>query len=269
MSKIELVLPGSPEYNNTEPILLITLAAPLPYGFSGQIDADASTRGDYKTGIDAVANTPWTGIGVRYGFDYTDAPKLSNRTLREMLDPGSEYKTLDNTQTSWNTAISHSLGMNLFRSLFNEKVDLNFAVSTSKSESDTYSNTRSQTLNAAGEEIRATSNTSHGHSGSPMRFNTGFTVSQRWGKATSRTKPNYYNLKYTYKDSRSNSDQAMRYAATGAPDEERNVVATNGSREHNVDFNLRLADQRANRKWAVYINAGYITKQLNNFIGNS
>lgn len=264
MSKIELVLPGSPEYNNTEPILLITLAAPLPHGFSGQIDADASTRGDYKAGIDAVANTPWTGIGVRYGFDYTDAPKLSNRTLREMLDPESEYKTLDNTQTSWNTAMSHSLGMNLFRSLFNEKVDLNFAVSTSKSESDTYSDTRSQTLNAAGEEIRATSNTSSGHSDSPMRFNTGFTISQRWGKATSKTKPNYYNLKYTYKDSRSNNDQAMRYAATGAPDEDRNVVATNGSREHNVDFKLRLADQQANRKWAVYVNAGYINRLYDN-----
>ena len=263
MSKVELILPGSPEYNNEEPILLITLAAPLPYGFSGQIGADASTRGDYNAGIDAVINTPWTGIGVKYGFGYIDAPKLSSRTLREMLDPASEYKTQDNTQTTWSTSMSHSLGMNLFRSLFNEKVDLNFAASTSKSESDSYSNTRSQTLNAAGEEIRATNNTSRGHSDSPMRFNAGFTISQRWGKA-GKTKPNYYNLKYTYKDSRDNSDQAMQYTATEVPDEERNVVATNGSREHNIDFTLRLTDQKPNRKWGMYVNAGYINRLYEN-----
>lgn len=139
LSKVELVLPGSPEYNNTEPVLLLTLAAPLPYGFAGQIRANASTRGDYAAGINAVANTPWTGIGVNYQFGYTDAPKLSNRTLREMLDPESACKTMNNTQTSWSNSLNHSLGMNLFRSLFNAKVDLNMALSTSKSTSDTYS----------------------------------------------------------------------------------------------------------------------------------
>lgn len=264
MSKVELILPGSPEYNNEEPILLIKLAAPLPYGFSGQINADVTTRGDYNAGIDAVANTPWTGIGVRYGFGYTDVPKLSNRTLREMLDPESEYRTQDNTQTSWSNSMSHSLGMNLFRPLFNEAVNLNVAVTTSKSESDTYSDARSQTRNAAGEEIRATENVTRGHSHSPMRFNAGFTLNQQWGKPGGRIKPNRYDLKYTYKDSRTDNEQTMRYTATNSAGENRNVVATNGSREHNVDFRLRLADQNPGRKWVIYANAGYIHRRYDN-----
>lgn len=264
MSKVELILPGSPEYNNEEPILLIKLAAPLPYGFSGRISGSASTRGDYNADIDAVANTPWTGIGVRYGFGYTDAPKLSNRTLREMLDPDSEYRTLDNTQTSWSNSMSHSLGMNLFRPLFSEDVNLNVAVTTSKSESDTYSAARSQTRNAAGEEIRATENVSRGHSHSPMRFNAGFTLNQRWGQPGGRTKLNNYNLKYTYKDSRNDNGQTMRYTTTGIPDENRNVVATNGSREHNLDFKLRLTDPNPGRKWAMYVSAGYIHRRYDN-----
>lgn len=262
MSKVELVLPGSPEYNNTEPILLIKLAAPLPYGFAGQISANASTRGDYTAGANAVANTPWTGIGVNYQFGYTDAPKLSNRTLREMLDPESTYRTLDNTQTSWSNTMSHNLGMNLFRSLFNEKVDLNLALSTRKSESDSYSNARSQTLDVAGGEVRATNNTSHGHEDSPMRFNAGFTMSQKWGKG--RGKRNNYTLKYTYTDTRTNSNQSMLYTQTDAADENRQVVATNGSREHNVDFRMLLADPAAQRKWALYTYAGYINRQYDN-----
>lgn len=262
MSKIELVLPGSPEYNNTEPILLIKLAAPLPYGFAGQINANASTRGDYAAGINAVANTPWTGIGVNYQFGYTDAPKLSNRTLREMLDPESAYKMQNNTQTSWSNSMNHSLGMNLFRSLFNEKVDLNLALSTRKSTSDTYSDAYSQTLNAAGSEIRATSNTTRGHEDSPMRFNAGFTMNQKWGKG--RGKRNNYNLKYTYTDSRTNSNQLMLYTQTDAADENRQVTATNGSREHNVDFRMLLADPNIQRKWAVYAYAGYINRLYDN-----
>ena len=262
LSKVELVLPGSPEYNNTEPILLLTLAAPLPYGFAGQIRANASTRGDYAAGINAVANTPWTGIGVNYQFGYTDAPKLSNRTLREMLDPESTYQTLDNTQTSWSNSLSHSLGLNLFRPLFNEKVDLNLALSTRKNTSDTYSDAHSQTLNAAGSEIRSTSNTTRGHEDSPMRFNAGFTMSQKWGKG--RVKRNNYNLKYTYTDTRTNSNQSMLYTQTGAADENRLVAATSGSREHNVNFRMLLADPAAQRKWAVYTYAGYINRLYDN-----
>ena len=92
MSKIELVLPGSPEYNNTEPILLIELAAPLPYGFAGQLSANASTRGEYAAGANAVANTPWTGIGVNYNFGYTDAPR--NARSAERLQNAGQYADL-------------------------------------------------------------------------------------------------------------------------------------------------------------------------------
>ena len=66
MSKIELVLPGSPEYNNDKPILLITLDEPLPLGFAGKLSGSADTKGTYSPGIDLVGNTPWIGIGVNY-----------------------------------------------------------------------------------------------------------------------------------------------------------------------------------------------------------
>lgn len=104
MSKIELILPGSPEFHNDTPILLITLDRALPYGFSGQLDASASTPDDLGSGVDLVANTLRTGIGVNYKFVYTDTPRLSDRTLREIPGTESPYRTLENISSSRSTS---------------------------------------------------------------------------------------------------------------------------------------------------------------------
>lgn len=50
MSKIELVLPGSPEYGNEEPILLITLEEKLPVGFASELTALVNSRNSYNDG---------------------------------------------------------------------------------------------------------------------------------------------------------------------------------------------------------------------------
>lgn len=260
MSKIELILPGSPEFHNDTPILLITLDRALPYGFSGQLDANASTRGDLGSGVDLVANTPWTGIGVNYKFGYTDAPRLSNRTLREMLDTESPYRTLENESSSRNTSMNHRLGLNLFRSVFHDAVDLNLSVNTVKIQSDSYGSTHSRTLDAAGAPIRTTTNGSHGHSDSPMRFNAGFSMSQKWGKGS--RKRNFYTLKYTYNDTRKNTLERMNYAESDLGEELRHVVSTDGSRTHNLDFRIQLVDR--NRRWNLRGDAGYIDRHYDN-----
>lgn len=43
MKTVELILPGSPEYNNTLPILNIRLARPLPFGVAGEIAGSAAS----------------------------------------------------------------------------------------------------------------------------------------------------------------------------------------------------------------------------------
>ncbi len=259
MSKIELVLPGSPEYNNERPILLITLDEPLPLGFAGRIDADGDTRGTYSPGIDLVGNTPWTGVGVNYSFGYSAPPALANSTCRESY--GESAYRLDNSSTSWNRSMNHNLGMNLFRSFFDDKVDLNITLSTSRSDGESFTDAHSSMTDESGNVVRTTANSSASKTWSPMRFNAGMSLSQQWGG--SNGKLNRYTLKYTYRDSRSNGDQDMLYSTAEmqtVSEEDRRVSSTSGAREHNLNLKLSLRDPGPRRLWGISAEAGYINR---------
>ena len=259
MSKIELVLPGSPEYNNERPILLITLDEPLPLGFAGRLDANGDTRGTYSPGIDLVGNTPWTGVGVNYSFGYSAPPALTNSTGRESY--GETVCRLDNSSTSWNRSTSHNLGMNLFRSFFDDKVDINITLSTSRSDGESFSDAHSSMTDESGNVIRTTANSSGSRTWSPMRFNAGLSLSQQWGG--SNGKLNRYTFKYTYRDSRSNGEQDMLYSSAEMQtltEEDRRVSSTSGSREHNLNLSISLRDPGPRRLWGISAEAGYINR---------
>lgn len=58
MSKIEVILPGSPEYGNQVPILVIRLAKALPFGAATQLKGRTSSNNSHEFNPDAVVNTP-------------------------------------------------------------------------------------------------------------------------------------------------------------------------------------------------------------------
>ncbi len=66
MDQIEVILPGSAEYDNQTPIINIKLARELPNGIAWELSADANTRGNYGAGIDAVSKVNSIGIGILY-----------------------------------------------------------------------------------------------------------------------------------------------------------------------------------------------------------
>ena len=85
MKDVVVVLPGDPEYNNDQPILLVNLAAKLPYGASAEQSVSVTTKNEYSPSLDAVVNTPFIGVGVNYSFSYDKAPTLSSGFSRDVL----------------------------------------------------------------------------------------------------------------------------------------------------------------------------------------
>ena len=157
--------------------------------------------------------------------------------------------------------MSHNLGMNLFRSFLDDKLDLNITLSTSRADSKNFSDANSTTTDADGNLIKTTGNSSNAKSWSPMRFNAGLSISQKWGGKNG--KENSYTLKYSYKDKRNCNEQNMLYSVTESgitEDENRMVNSGSGSKEHNLDFTLRLRDPGPKSLWGVFARAGYINR---------
>lgn len=86
MSRIEVILPESPEYQNKLPILKITLSQQLPYGAAGNIASNYSTAISYSPGIDIAANLPQVEFGLGYSFDYRHSPDLTDDVFRETAE---------------------------------------------------------------------------------------------------------------------------------------------------------------------------------------
>ena len=125
MRQVELILPGDPEYNNEEPILLIKLARALPFGFAAELSDESSTKNEHSPSVDAVINTPWIGIGLNYKYGFEGAPKLTNESTVEMLDNSSTISKTKSTESSWSKSNEHSFGTNLFRSFADNMVTFN------------------------------------------------------------------------------------------------------------------------------------------------
>ena len=258
MSKIELVLPGSPEYNNTDPILVISLDEDLPAGFASELSAKADIRNSYGGGVDAVVNTPWVGLGINYGIGFSHPKELSDSILRISYLPGGESVESGSRKFSRGRSLSHDLGFNLFRSFADEKLDVQASVNTDRNVSDNYSDARSVMRTEDGSISRLTSMQKTGRTVSPMRFNGGLDLSYRIDRR------NRIRFSYTYKDKLSETAEHMLYTETGLPSpEEDKVTDFSGSREHNANLSVSLRDTRHSR-WSLLAFARYINRSYNN-----
>lgn len=250
MSRIELVLPGSPEYGNEEPILLITLGTPLPFGAAFKVDGKADTRGSYAAGADAVVNTAWFGIGLNYDFGYSWPKELTNTVEREMLDAESTYRTFKSSSSSRSKSLSHNLGMNIFRSFLDESMNVQLSLGTSKVDGTSYSRSSSSTLDFSGEEVRGTSSSSDSKSTSPMRFNAGFSLDHRWRD------DNRYSFKYTYNDTRTDRNEYLLHLSNGTEERRLNVSGT-GTKTHTALFDITLRDKARQPLWSLMAGIRY------------
>ena len=226
MKTIELVMPDSQEYHNEHPILLITLARPLPYGFAGNIEGQANTKNDYSPAVDLVANTPIIGVGVSYGYGYSGEPALTNRTTREMTDG----TVMESQSVRSSKSHSHNMGMNIFRGFLNDRIRFNASLSGSFANASSFSES---TVN------NVPSVTSTGTSQSPFRLNGAVRLSGSFGPETVRSnmRKHQWSLGYSYRDSYRSSETEHVYPSYSAIQS-----SYNDEREHRLQATLKLRD---------------------------
>ena len=249
MKTIELVMPDSPEYHNEHPILLITLARPLPYGFAGNIEGQANTKNAYSPAVDLVANTPIIGVGVSYEYGYSGEPALTNKTTREMTDGTvTESKSVRS-----NKSHSHNMGMNIFRGFLNDRIKFNASLSGSFANASSFSES---TVN------NVPSVTSTGISQSPFRLNGAVRLSGSFGPETVRSnmRKHQWSLGYSYRDSYRSSETEHVYPSYSAIQS-----SYNDEREHRLQATLKLRDiVRKPFTASLYLQGGWFGRKYDN-----
>ena len=252
MSRIELILPGSPEYNNDSPLLVIRLKEKLPYGAAAQIYMSGASS--WSTGVlpDVVLNTPLLGIGISYRFNLSGSPELTDRTSRiSALDGSSllesEYK---HVTSSW----SHVFGVDLFRSLLKEKLDLKFSAGTSVENNLKRSSSCSHRADEGDAEASyLSSSTQRRHT--PPRLFAGFRADYTWDNGNKLTVQNTFRHNYS-----SNEDRYYTFSE--------GVCPSQGSQDH-LENNFKAAfvakgDRKKNPGWRSYSSGGYMFRSYRN-----
>ena len=87
MNKIEIIPPGSPQYNNDRPILNIITARALPNGYAFEVSGDGNTEHTYNGKLDFISKIRDAAI-VSFGYtpSYADRPKLHHYSIRELFN---------------------------------------------------------------------------------------------------------------------------------------------------------------------------------------
>ena len=249
MKTIELVMPDSQEYHNEHPILLITLARPLPYGFAGNIEGQANTKNAYSPAVDLVANTPIIGVGVSYEYGYSGEPALTNKTTREMTDGTvTESKSVRS-----NKSHSHNMGMNIFRGFLNDRIKFNASFSGSLANASSFSESTVNNVPSA---------TSTGTSQSPFRLNGAVRLSGSFGPETVRSnmRKHQWSLGYSYRDSYRSSETEHVYPSYSAIQS-----SYNDEREHRLQATLKLRDiVRKPFTASLYLQGGWFGRKYDN-----
>lgn len=227
MKTIELVMPGSLEYRNDKPILLITLAKALPYGFAGNIEGQAGTRNTYSPSADIVANTPWIGAGVSYDYGYSGEPALTDGTVREM----SDGTVIDSRTTDRKTGNNHKVGMDVFRSFMNDRINLNASLDGSFADASSFSESVTDGM---------CETVSRGTSTSPFRLGGAVNLNGYFGPATIRRKSgkHYWSLGYSYRNGYRSAAEEHTYSSSLPVFQ----TSDNDEKEHRVQAKLNLRE---------------------------
>lgn len=223
MKKIELVLPGSLEYGNTEPVLLITLSKALPYGAAASVSAEADTKHSYSPSADIISNSPLIGIGANYSYGYKGKNVLKNEYLRE--DSGGESWEI--TNTGWSSSQTHNMGLNVFRSFAGEKIRFQARLSSSTSGSHAVSESF---LNGTQDERSDVT----GHS--PFTLNANVSLGGPLGKVSPKgLARNRWSVKYNLNNS--SSSRSTQYSVSNS-----SSTSTDERTQHRLEASFMLRD---------------------------
>ncbi len=241
MKEIELVLPGSIEYNNDQPMIRITLSRKLPYGFAGQLSAEADIRNSYSPAVDMVVNAPYIGLGIGYDYDYSGPPARSTVTQREYTDPESALLSSESTRKTGSSSQNHNIRFNVFRSFFNESVKFNSTIRTSYSAGKGFSEASSEFYGKDGSLTRSSYTKTTDANRSPFRFNAAMSLRGGFGPVMNpRTgmRKHVWEAKYAFINGDEESS-ALRESDTYPL---RRHNSSDWKREHRLDMNIQMRD---------------------------
>ena len=207
MKTVELVLPGDIEYNNEQPILLITLAKELPYGFAANLEMKSTTKNSHSPSVDAVVNTPLIGVGVGYEYSYEGAPSLTDKSVREMSED-SRTSGVESERTHSGRSNSHNVSTNFFRSSADKSIKFNATLRASYADGTSRSETRTSIFSADGTKSDDVT-TVTGTSKSPFRLNGALRVTGNFGQTIGMRgqKKNQWIFEYAYNNSYRETDE--------------------------------------------------------------
>ncbi|MBQ9462064.1 MAG: outer membrane beta-barrel protein [Bacteroidales bacterium] len=233
MKSIEIVMPGDLEYHNEQPIMLITLARPLPYGFASNIQLTSDTKNNHSPSLDMVANTPLIGVGFGYDFQFSGAPALTDETTREATGDESDIRKIESKTSSRQWSDAHSMKMNVFRSFAGETINVNASLNAMVSDSRSSVQSQTGVFDADGLALSEGQTITSAHTQSPFRLNGGLRVRGSFGKPLTKTlKKNRWSVSYTLNNTR--QDTRTDYSGLGLQ------LSSNGTLEHKVQATLDM-----------------------------
>jgi len=194
MSQIEVILPGSAEYDNQKPILNITLARPLPNGIAWELAPSVHTAENYRADLDAVSKVNAIGIGINYTAGLSRSPELQTDMERINLINGN--RSIDHNQ-SRSRGNNHSVRVNLFRPLLDNRIKVNLTARTSFSEHNSYADNYSELRDEAGSLLKRAESSSHRSTTTPPRLHAGASL-----RHVINNHRNHYTIVYEFSDSR-------------------------------------------------------------------
>ena len=248
MRKIELLFPGTPENPEKNPVLKITLDAPLPYGAAAKISGAGNTYPEAESSVDACGNTPILTAGANYDFSYRNSPRLSSSVEKSLENGNSSSSTYNETSES----LAHKLSVDVGRSFLNDKISVGLLCKTTRNDAvrETTSESYTQSESDSYEKYRYSRN----RSVSPFRFNASSFLSARWDRRLNHRMM----LNYSYNESYTSSSQYImttEYVSTL-----RNIRGGTGSKIHSVNASWAIHPKGEKKRWSFNSDAGFVSR---------
>ena len=226
MSKVEIIPPGSPQYNNERPILNIITSRPLPNGFGVEVSGDANTEQAYNGKFDFVSKIRDAVIfSVGYDLGHSDRPKLHNYSTRELFNTAGSTGSQQSEGVLESYSRSHKFRFASSFKILGNTLYLN--ANTSLGENGSSNNLATAFLDAAGVQQNRQETKSNNKNKTVPRLGL--------GARYEITFPNKYRLgfNYTYSDSYSEGEYSTLTHHTPSNEQSgRHSGTATGAKEH-------------------------------------
>lgn len=256
MKNIEVVLPNDPEYQNSNPILLIRLAKKLPLGAAAEQSFTATTNNEYSANTDVVTNTPIMGVGLRYTYSFERRPTLTDEIYTDYLE--GDTRNTESILSDWSRGNTHSISTNLFKNYLKETLRFNATLNTSYSDATSFSEARTRYYDWDNTLLRDETTLQSGRNRAPFRINGSFRIK---GTINSKNRKEFrkkhqWLIEYSYSDKENQSDfDYSNYHQTGLLNE----------KEHRINSSIEL--KRIRFKQLIFnttLEGGYYSRDYNN-----